>query len=342
MTPANGVRLLGTGSALPDRVMGNDEFAHLGTSPEWIFSRTGIRERRICGPGDTTASLGLQASRRALEAADLPASALDLIICATVTPDTLVPATACLIQDGLACHSVPAFDLNAACSGFLYGLAVAGQFLQSGACRHALVVGSDTISRIVDFNDRNTCILFGDGAGAVVATAAAPGEKGITFRLHADGSKHEMIRLNGVGNRPFHSTMAPPEPAPLDFLQMNGREVFKFAVQTIIKSIRETMHASRLTLDDIDLIIPHQVNQRILDSAFTELGITPDKAVLNLEHYGNTSSASVPIALDEAIRAGRARDGMTALLIAFGAGMTWASAIVPIRTVAQRARRPAA
>jgi 3-oxoacyl-[acyl-carrier-protein] synthase-3 len=332
MSSLFGVRLIGTGSALPRRVVSNDQLpAILDTSDQWIVSRTGIHERRICAPEETSATLGLKAARFALESSGLSPDDLDLIICATVTPDTLVPSTACVIQGGLGCTNVPAFDVNAACSGFIYSLAVASQFLQTGTCRNVLVVGSDTLSRVVDFTDRNTCILFGDGAGAVVVAADEGTDNGLAFRLHADGSRNDLIRLNGVGRRPpFAVAPGPPAPHPDDFLRMNGREVFKFAVQTICRSIRETLEASQLTAADIDLIIPHQVNQRILDSAFPQLGISLDKVVVNLDRYGNTSAASIPIALDEAVRSGRARTGDRALLIAFGAGLTWASAVLPV------------
>jgi 3-oxoacyl-[acyl-carrier-protein] synthase-3 len=326
-----GLRLRGTGSCLPGRVFGNDEFpASLGTSDEWIRSRTGIRTRRLCGPGETTASLGLAAARQALAASGLTAAELDLVICATLTPDMLVPATACQIHGALGCRPVPAFDLNAACSGFLYALAVADQFLRTGACRNALVVGADTMSRVVDFADRNTCVLFGDGAGAVVVSGDGP--PGLrSFRLFADGGRAELIRLNGVATRPSAAPAGTPTPSHLlDHLRMNGREVFRFAVHTFCCLVRGALDEAGLTAADVDLLIPHQVNQRILDAGLDQLAFPPSKVVVNLDRYGNTSAASVPIALDEAVRAGRARPGDTALLVAFGGGLTWSSALLTL------------
>jgi 3-oxoacyl-[acyl-carrier-protein] synthase-3 len=331
MTTPTGVLLLGTGSSLPARVLRNADFpASLDTSDEWIRSRTGIQERRIAAPGETTVSLGLEASRRALDAAGLKPADLDMILCATVTPDMMVPSAACLIQAGLGGRPVPAFDINAACSGFVYSLAVAAQFIRSGACRHILVVGSETLSRVVDFSDRTTCVLFGDGAGAVVLAAGDGPRRGrLSFRLHADGGRGDLIRLNGVGLRPpASSPSAPPLPPDhFDYLRMNGREVFKFAVRTICELIGAALAECDLTPADIDLVIPHQVNQRIIDAAFADLSFPADKLMVNLSRYGNTSAASIPIALDEAVRSGRIHAGDRVLLIAFGGGLTWAGGV---------------
>jgi 3-oxoacyl-[acyl-carrier-protein] synthase-3 len=321
--------LLGTGSCLPARVLRNADFpASLDTSDEWIRSRTGIQERRIAGPDETSASLGLEASRRALEFARLDPADVDMIICATVTSDMLVPANACLIQAGLGCRSIPAFDLNAACTGFLYGLAVAAQFVRTGACRHVLIVGSETLSRVVDFSDRTTCVLFGDGAGAVVLGPAEPPRGQHSFRLHADGRRADYIRLNGARLRPPLSSPAETQPYdPFDFLRMNGREVFKFAVRTIGEIIGESLAECNLTPADIDLVIPHQVNQRIIDAAFADLNFPTEKLMVNLNRYGNTSAASIPIALDEAVRTRRIGSGDRVLLIAFGGGLTWGGGV---------------
>jgi 3-oxoacyl-[acyl-carrier-protein] synthase-3 len=322
--------LLGTGSSLPVRVLRNNDFpASLDTSDEWIRTRTGIQERRIAGPNETSCSLGLEAARRALEASRLSPADLDLIICTTVTPDMLVPSTACLIQASLGCRTIPAFDLNAACTGFVYGLAVAAQFIRSGTYRHVLVVGAETLSRVVDFSDRSMCVLFGDGAGAVVLGAAEGPLRGEhLFRLHADGSRGELIRLNGARLRAPASSPADPRLTDeFDYLRMNGREVFKFAVRTIVDLIGEILTTSRLTPADIDLVIPHQVNQRIIDAAFAGLNFPTDKLMVNLDRYGNTSAASIPIALDEAVRTGRIGPGDRVLLIAFGGGLTWAAGV---------------
>jgi 3-oxoacyl-[acyl-carrier-protein] synthase III len=329
----SGIRVLGTGSSLPGRVLRNDDFPpSLDTSDEWIRTRTGIVERRICAPGETTASLGVAAARRALDAAGLAPHDLDLIVCATVTPDTVVPATACLIQAELGCRRIPAFDLNAACSGFLYALATASQFLQTGSARHTLVVGSETLSRVVDFSDRSTCVLFGDGAGAVVLSAVdGPARGPHSFRLYADGSRRDLIRITGVANRrPLSSAPYVPAPGEDPFLRMNGREVFRFAVRTICELTQEAMADCGLTIGDLALIIPHQVNQRIIDAAFAELGIPASKLMVNLDRYGNTSAASVPIALDEAFQTRRLQPEDCVLLMAFGGGLTWASAVLTV------------
>jgi 3-oxoacyl-[acyl-carrier-protein] synthase-3 len=330
MSTSYGVVLLGTGSSLPARSLRNADFpASLDTSDEWICSRTGIRERRIAANCDTSVSLGLEAARHALEAAQLPPDDVDMIICATVTPDMLVPSTACLIQAALGCRPIPAFDLNAACTGFLYSLTVAAQFIRTGTCRHILVVGTETLSRVVDFSDRTTCVLFGDGAGAVVLGAADGSTRGQHwFRLCADGSRGDYIRLNGMRMRTPASSPAEPIPTDhFDYLRIKGREVFKFAVRTIIELIDESLGECHLTPADIDLVIPHQVNQRIIDAAFASLNFPTDKLMVNLERYGNTSAASIPIALDEAMRTGRAAPGDRVLLIAFGGGLTWAGGV---------------
>ncbi len=323
--------LAGTGSCLPPRAFHNDQFPpSLETSDEWIRTRTGIRERRVAADGETTSTLGLAAARRAVQAAGLTPDAIDLIVCATVTADVLVPSVACRVQAGLGCRPIPAFDLNAACTGFLYAVTVAEQFLRTGTARNALVVGVDTLTRVTDFADRNSCILFGDGAGAVVLSAEEGGHRGLRFtRLYADGS--DMIMLKGVGSRPAPAIVTPP-PATCEntFLRLNGREVFKFAVTRVRQLMDEVLRACELQLTDIDLIIPHQVNQRILDTAFEGLGVPPERVMVNLDRYGNTSAASVPMALDDALSAGRAKAGDTVLLMAFGGGMTWGGTLLTL------------
>ncbi|HZV07852.1 MAG TPA: beta-ketoacyl-ACP synthase III [Gemmataceae bacterium] len=330
MSTSLGVVLLGTGSSLPARTLRNCDFPpSLDTSDEWIRSRTGILERRIVAANETSASLGLAAARRALEWSQLDPADLDMIICATVTPEMLVPSNACLIQAGLGCRPIPAFDINAACTGFLYGLTVAAQFIRTGSCRHVLVVGTETLSRVADFSDRTTCVLFGDGAGAVVVGAADGRGRGQHwFRLYSDGSRGDYIRLNGARLRRPASTPAEPRASDeFDYLRMNGREVFKFAVRTIVELVEESLAECGLTPADIDLVIPHQVNQRIIDAAFADLDFPTDKLMVNLDRYGNTSAASIPIALDEAMRTGRAAPGDRVLLIAFGGGLTWAGGV---------------
>jgi 3-oxoacyl-[acyl-carrier-protein] synthase-3 len=310
--------------------MTNDEFtATIDTSDEWIRTRTGIRERRLAGPGETSASLGLEAARRALAAADLTPPDLDLVLCATVTPDLMTPSTANVIQAGLGCRPVGSFDLTAACTGFLYGLSVAEQFIRTGSCRHVLVVGTETLSRVTDFTDRNSCILFGDGAGAVVLSASDELRRGLrSVRIFSDGTRRDLIQVpsattprvpleEGAGRHP-------------EFLRMNGREVYRFAVNRMIELIDEALVDCQEWNREIDLLIPHQVNQRIIDAALDHSGFPAQKVMVNLDRYGNTSAASVPIALDEAIRTGRARPGDTVLLVAFGGGLTWGSAVITL------------
>ncbi len=310
----------GTGSYVPVRIVSNDEFTRtLDTSDEWIISRTGIRERRHAGPHDTAASMGVQAARAALTAAGIVSDELDLIICATVTPDLMCPSTACLIQAELGCRTIPAFDLSAACSGFLYALSVADQYIRTGSAKSVLVVGAEVLSRISDFTDRNTCILFGDGAGAVVLTPSKDPKRGIlNIRLFADGSRRDLIRV-------------PSKVTPdIGYLQMNGREVFKFAVTTLRAQVQLALDDCKQLGIELAVIVPHQVNVRVIDAALEGLGFPADRVVVNLDKYGNTSAASVPIALDEAVRAGRCGPGDTLLLVAFGGGLTWSSALVTL------------
>lgn len=333
MSQLLGVALTGTGSSLPARVVRNDEFTdalHLDTSDEWIRTRTGIRERRFAGPGDTTATLGTAAARHALAAARLDPTDLDLVVCATVTPDLMCPATANLIQAGLGCRTIPAFDVTAACSGFLYALSVGSQYVRAGAARHVLVVGADVLTRAIDFTDRNSCILFGDGAGAVVLSATPVLNAGVRqVRLYSDGTRPDLIQL---------PSKVTPNPAPgaglqprLEYLRLVGREVFRFAVTRMVELIGQAEADCReMGLAGIDVLIPHQVNQRIIDAALESCGFPPGKVVVNLDRYGNTSAASVPIALDEALRSGRCRPGDTVLLVAFGGGLTWSSAILTL------------
>lgn len=324
-----GVALLGTGSCVPARVVTNADIAGtLDTSDEWIHTRTGIRERRFAGIAETAGTLGAAAARNALVAAGIKAADLDLIVCGTVTPDLMCPSTACLIQSYLGARSVPAFDVGAACSGFLYALGTANAFVKAGQARTALVVGAEVLSRTLDFTDRNTCILFGDGAGAaVIAARETPGLHSV--RLYADGSRGELIQVP--------STVTPnPPPGPvalpqLRYTRMNGREVFKFAVLKMVDLIQQArLDCAERGLGDIALLVPHQVNQRIINSAVETTGFPKDRVMVNLARYGNTSAASVPIALDEAIREGKCRTGDTVLLAAFGGGLSWSSALVTI------------
>jgi len=333
MSQLLGVALRGTGSCLPARVVPNDEFTdtlNLDTTDEWIRTRTGIRERRFASLGETSASLGAIAARRALESGGFDAADIDLIVCATATPDLMSPATACLIQAALGCRHIPAFDISAACSGFLYGLSAATQFVRTGAAKNALIVGTEVLSRVLDFTDRNSCILFGDGAGAVVLSASPVPDVGIrNIRLYSDGTRQQLIQV---------PSMVTPNPAPgaslqprLEYLRIVGREVFRFAVTRMVELIEQAERDCReLNLPGIDFLIPHQVNGRIIDAALESTQFPREKVVVNLDKYGNTSAASVPIALDEAMRAGRCKPGDTLLLVAFGGGLTWSSAILTL------------
>jgi 3-oxoacyl-[acyl-carrier-protein] synthase-3 len=315
-------RICGTGSYLPARVMTNAEFAaRLDTSDAWIRERTGIVQRHIAERTQTSSDLALEASKQALQAAGVAAEDIDLIIVATSTPDYVFPSTACLLQAKLGVKGSTAFDVQAVCSGFIYGIATADAFIKSGRHKKALVVGAEVFSRILDWNDRGTCVLFGDGAGAVVLAAdAKPGIHASVLR--ADGSHADMLSV--PGNVCGGAVSGSP------FLQMNGQAVFKFAVKVLEESARETVAAAGMQLADIDWLIPHQANVRILDATARKLALPPEKLVVTVDHHGNTSAASVPLALDEFIRAGRIRPGHRLLLQGVGGGFTWGSSVVTL------------
>lgn len=316
-------RILGTGSYLPPRVMTNDDFAARGldTSDAWIRERTGIVRRHIADEDQASSDLALQASRAALAAADVKAEALDLIVVATSTPDYIFPSTACLLQAKLGAKGSAAFDVQAVCSGFVYALATADTFIRSGQYKRALVVGAEVFSRILDWNDRTTCVLFGDGAGAVVLGAdTKPGIHASV--LHADGSQVELLSVPGNVSR--GCIVGSP------FLQMNGQGVFKFAVRVLEEVARETVDAAGLTLDDVDWLIPHQANVRILDATAKRLGLGAEKLVVTVDHHGNTSAASVPLALDEFVRAGKIRPGHRILMEGVGGGFTWGASLATL------------
>ena len=319
-------RITGTGSYTPSRVMANAELERMvATSDEWIRERTGIRERHIAASGEACSDLAVQAGRRALAAAGLAASDPDMILVATCTGDYPLPATACLVQHQLGATKAAACDVSAACCGFVYALSVADAYVRTGM-RHVLVIGSEVMSAITDWTDRNTCILFGDGAGAAVVSASE-GERGIlSTHLRSDGSLCELIAVPGGGSRTPLSEKVVAELTHL--IKMKGNETFKVAVRTLEEIARETLAANHLQVEDLDLYVPHQANVRILKAVMERLGLPLEKVVLNLDRYGNTSAASIPIALDEAVRAGRVRDGSLVMLGAFGAGLTWASALI--------------
>ena len=316
-------RIVGTGSYLPPRVMANAEFAARGleTSDAWIRERTGIVQRHIAERSQASSDLALHASRNALAAASVAAQDLDLIIVATSTPDYVFPSTACLLQAKLGAKGGAAFDVQAVCSGFVYGLATADAFIKSGTHKRALVVGAEVFSRILDWNDRGTCVLFGDGAGAVVLAAGdKPGIHASVLR--ADGAHADMLSV--PGNVCAGAVLGSP------FLRMDGQAVFRFAVRVLEESARETVNAAGMALADIDWLIPHQANVRILEATARKLGLPRAKLVVTVDHHGNTSAASVPLALDEYVRAGRIRRGERVLLQGVGGGFTWGSSLLTL------------
>jgi len=315
-------RIVGTGSYLPPRVMDNEEFARrLETSDAWIRERTGIARRHIADEKQASSDLALEASRAALSAAGVKAEEIDLIVVATSTPDFVFPSTACLLQAKLGVKGCAAFDVQAVCTGFIYALATADSFIRSGMNKKALVVGAEVFSRILDWNDRGTCVLFGDGAGAVVLAAGAkPGVHASVLR--ADGSHAEMLSVPGNVSR--GRIVGSP------FLQMNGQGVFKFAVRVLEESARETVAAAGMRLADIDWLIPHQANVRILEATARKLEMPREKLVVTVDHHGNTSAASVPLALDEFVGKGTIRPGDRLLLQGVGGGFTWGSSVVTL------------
>ncbi len=314
-------RIAGTGSYLPERVLTNADLERMvDTSDQWIVERTGIRRRHLAAEGQSTCDLAEQAARRALEAAGVTAADIDLVIVATTTPDRVFPSTACLLQERLEIHGCPAFDVQAVCTGFVYALDVAHRFIRTGGARRALVVGAETMSRIVDWSDRSTCILFGDGAGAVVLEAAD--EAGIlSTHLHADGSYKELLTTDGGVSEP------PPEGGQ-PHIRMSGNEVFKIAVKTLGAIVDETLAANGLEQGVVDWLVPHQANIRIIQATARKLKLPMERVIVTIEDQGNTSAASIPLALDTAVRDGRIRRGETLLLEAFGGGFTWGSALL--------------
>ena len=316
-------RIAGTGSCLPEKVLTNADLEKfVETTDEWIRERTGIRQRHIAAEGQTTGDLAFEAARRALDAAGVAPSELDLIVLGTTTPDIIFPSTACLLQHRLGANGCAAFDVNAACSGFVYALGVANSFIKAGTAKTVLVVGAETLSRMLDWNDRATCVLFGDGAGAVVLKASD--EPGIlSTHLHADGGYKELL-YNPVGV----SSGFTDEPNHGVRVKMAGNEVFKVAVKTLDAVVEETLEANGLEKSAIDWLIPHQANLRIITATAKRLSMPMDRVVVTVDRHGNTSAASVPLALDHAVRSGQVKRGELLLLEAFGGGFTWGSALL--------------
>jgi 3-oxoacyl-[acyl-carrier-protein] synthase-3 len=316
-------RILGSGSALPKRVVTNAELAaQVDTSNEWIVERTGIHQRYVAGEGETTSSLAIEAARAALNNANVDAKSIDLIVLATATPDNTFPATATKVQHALGCNGGIAFDVAAVCSGFLYALTTADSLIRAGNASKALVIGAETFSRILDWEDRTTCVLFGDGAGAVVLEAVdnpAAGEPAIlTSKLHADGAQHDLLYVDG----------GPSTTQTVGHLRMKGREVFRHAVVNLASVLAETVEDAGVSVSDIDWVVPHQANARILDATARKIGIAAEKVIVTVDQHANTSAASVPLALDVARRDGRIKQGDLILLEAMGGGFTWGASLV--------------
>lgn len=318
-------RITGTGSYLPEKVLSNKDLeAMVNTSDQWIRERTGIVKRHVAVDGQTTCDLAEQAARRAIEAAGKTPNDIDLIILATTTPDKIFPSTACLVQQRLDIHGCAAFDIQAVCTGFVYALSVAEKFVMTGAARCALVIGAETFSRIIDWTDRGTCVLFGDGAGAVVLEASdAPGI--LSSHLHADGAYENLLHVPGGVSLGFDVPVADGDP---HFTHMRGNEVFKMAVNTLGRIVDETLHANSMKKSDIDWLVPHQANIRIINATARKLNMSMDKVVVTVDQHGNTSAASVPLALDTAVRDGRIQRDEVLLLEAFGGGFTWGSVLL--------------
>ncbi len=314
--------ITGWGMAAPEKIMTNDDISKLvDTNDEWIQNMTGIRQRRIAAENETTASLAVDAALRALEMSRVKPSDLDLIIVSTSSPEHIFPATACLVQDRIGASKAGAFDLSAACSGFIYALNLATQALRTGSIQNALIIGSETLSRMVDWQDRSTCILFGDGAGAFVLQAGEEQGGVISSVMRSDGSGGDLLTLLGGGSR--YPASAETIKDKLHFIQMNGREVFRFATRVMVQASQEVVEKAGMKLEEIDWIIPHQANLRIIDAALRGLHIPAEKCVINIERYGNTSTASIPIATCEAARDGRLKPGDKIVFVGFGAGLTW-------------------
>lgn len=314
--------ICGSGSALPGKAVTNAELAErVDTSDEWIVERTGIRQRYIASDGETTGTLAIEAARKALSAAGMEASTIDLIVLATATPDQTFPATATKVQHELGCNGGIAFDVAAVCSGFLYAMATADSMLRTGMAKRALVIGAETFSRILDWEDRTTCVLFGDGAGAIVLEAREVGDGGpgiIATKLHADGAHGELLYVDG----------GPSTTGTVGKLRMKGREVFRHAVVNLSAVLSETLADTGLTPDDIDWVVPHQANARILDATARKLGLPPQKVIVTVDQHANTSAASVPLAFDVAIKDGRIKSGDLVMFEAMGGGFTWGASLV--------------
>ncbi len=321
------VGIIGTGSSLPEREVTNYDMEKIvETSHDWIVSRTGIESRRFADENTATSDLASEAAKKAMEAAGVTADQIDLIIVGTLTPDHIIPSTACIVQEKIGAKNAAAFDLESACSGFVYSVAIGQQFITTGIYNHVLVIGAETMSKILDFEDRKTCVLFGDGAGAVVLGPVGEDKGILSFDLGADGSGGPALMVPAGGTR----MPATPQTVKdrLHFLTMDGSEVFKFAVRTMPMTSKRAIEKAGLSVEDIDFMVPHQANTRIIGSAAKRLKLSTEKIYINLDRVGNMSAASIPVALDEAVRAGKIKDNDKVILVGFGAGLTWGSCVI--------------
>ncbi len=322
--------IAGTGSAVPEKLLYNDDLSKIvDTSDEWITTRTGIKVRHIAGENETTAMLASQAAEKALADAGMEASEIELIIVATITPEMVFPSTACFVQEAIGAKNAWAFDLAAACSGFVYGVSVAEQFVTRGTYKTALVIGAETLSKITNYQDRTSCILFGDGAGSVIIKGSTESSRGIMYsNASSDGSGWTALNCQAYGSR--HPADRPLDDPDKIYMYINGREVYQLAVRRIVELVDNCLTKCNLTIDDVRMFIPHQMNARIIESAAKRLKLSTEKVFINIADYGNTSSASIPIALDECRRTGKVKAGDIVLLAAFGAGLTWGANVIEL------------
>ncbi|MFH1283204.1 MAG: beta-ketoacyl-ACP synthase III [bacterium] len=322
-----GIKIIGTGSCLPDKILTNADLERMvDTSDEWIVSRTGIKERRIADDKTATSDLAIGASKAALEQANIKPEDIDLIMVATITPDMMFPSTACFVQEALGAKNAAAFDISAACSGFIYGLSIAKSFIENSSYKTILLIGAETLSKITDWNDRNTCVLFGDGAGAVVLQKQKTSSNILSVYLGSDGRYKDILKIPGGGSRfPITKEIIKNK---LNFIKMEGNEVFKLAVQRMLDSARLALEMAQKKCDDLSLVIPHQANIRIIEALAKRMKIPMNKVFLNIHKYGNVSAATTVIGLDEANRSGLLKEGDLVELVAFGAGLTWAASII--------------
>lgn len=327
MNSVDYVGIAGIGSYIPPKIITNDDISKLvDTSDEWIVERTGIRERRVVDKDTSTSDIATIAAKRVLQDGGISPEEIDLILVATVTPDMAFPSTACIVQKSIGAANAAAFDISVGCAGFIYGLSIGASFIRSGAYKKVLIIGAETLSKIVNWEDRNTCILFGDGAGACILERCEEGYGFLSFDLGADGTDGNLLTMPAGGSRlpASYETVS----NNLHTIKMDGREVFKFAVRIMEKTSLNVLNKANITLDELDYLVPHQANIRIIDSASRKIGITPDKVYVNLDRYGNMSSGSIPVALDEAYRNSLLKTGDMILLVAFGAGLTWGSTLL--------------